>query len=162
LRAHGQKEAAIQILNQAVQWVENRPQKEKAAAAYRYGLARTLYALEKWDEAKTLFEGLHNELPDDVYYFGYLGSIAARNGNREEALKISQELKDNKTPYLYGNPVFWRAKIAALLGDKEGAVNLLREAIKQGYSYPSLYLDPQDFESLKDFPPYQQLTRPKG
>ena len=167
LRAHGHKEAAIQVLNQAVQWFESRPQAEKAIAINRFSLARTFYALDKWDEAEALFEGLLSESPEDdtlfgVYYYGYLGSIAARKGNREEALKISQKLKDNKTPYLAGNPPYWRARIAALLGDKEGAVNLLWEAIKQGYDYTDLYFYPQDLESLQDFPPFQQLMKPKG
>ncbi len=166
LRAHGHKEAAIPILNQAVQWFESRPQKEKAKVANRSALAGAFYTLDKWDEAETLFEGLHSELPDDPYYgigsYGLLGSIAARKGNRERALKISQELKDNKTPYLFGIPTYWRARIAALLGDKEGAVNLLQEAIKQGCDYQNLYFSPKDFESLQDFPPFQQLMKPKG
>jgi serine/threonine protein kinase/tetratricopeptide (TPR) repeat protein len=166
LRAHGHKETAIQVLNQAVQWFESRPQAEKAIAANRLDLARTFYVLDKWDEAEALFEGLHSESPDDnslgAACYGYLGSIAARKGNREKALKISQELKDNKTPYLFGDPTKRRARIAALLGDKEGAVNLLLEAIKQGYDYTDLYFYPQDFESLQDFPPFQQLMKPKG
>jgi serine/threonine protein kinase/tetratricopeptide (TPR) repeat protein len=166
LRAHGHKGAAIQILDQAVQWFESLPQAEKAIAANRLDLARTFYTLDKWDEAETLFEGLHKESPDDnllgVAYYGYLGSIAARKGNREEALKISQKMKDNKTPYLLGDPTYRMARIAALLGDKEGAVYLLREAIKQGYDYTDLYFYPQDLESLQDYPPYQQLMKPKG
>ena len=166
LRAHGHKEAAIPILNQAVQWFESRHQEEKATVANRSALAGAFYTLDKWDEAETLFEGLHSELPDDPYYgigsCGLLGSIAARKGNREKALKISQEMKDNKTPYLFGIPTYWRARIAALLGDKEGAVNLLQEAIKQGCDYQNLYFSPKDFESLQDFPPFQQLMKPKG
>jgi tetratricopeptide (TPR) repeat protein len=166
LRAHGHKEAAIQVLNQAVQWFESRPQAEKAMAANRLGLAKTFYALDNWDKAEALFEDLHSELPDDNYvgvdYYGYLGSIAARKGNREEALKISQTLKDNKTHYLLGNHTYWRARIAALLGDKEGAVYLLQEAVNQGHDYTDLYFYPMDFESLQDFPPFQQLMKPKG
>ncbi len=167
LRAHGYKEAAIQILNQAVQWFESRPQEEKATAVNRLILAKTFYALDKWDEAETLFGGLHNDFPDDsrldgLDCYGYLGSIAARKGNQEEALKISQALKDDKTPYLFGNPAYWRARIAALLGDKEGAVQLLQEAIKEGHEYMDLYFYQQDFESLQDYPPFRQLMKPKG
>jgi len=162
LRAHGHKEAAIPILNQAVQWFKSRPQEEKATVANRFALAGAFYALDKWDEAETLIEDLHSELPEDINYYGLLGSIAARKGNREKALKISQEMKDNKTPYLFGYPTYWRARIAALLWDKESAVNLLREAIKQGRDYQDLNFFPQDFESLQDFPSFQQLMKPKG
>jgi len=166
LRAHGHKEPAIQVLKQAVQWFESRPQAEKAIAANRFDLARTFYALDEWDKAKVLFEGLHSESPDDnlmgIRYYGYLGSINARKGNREEALEISQKLKDNRTPYLLGEPAYWRARISALLGNKEGAMNLLGEAIQQGYDYADLYFYPQDFEALQDYPPFQQLMKPKG
>jgi hypothetical protein len=82
-------------------------------------------------------------------------------GDREGALKISKQLEEYKRPYLFGNPTYWRARIAALIGDKEGAVNLLRQAIKQGYSYSSLH-PVEDFESLTDYPPYIQLMKPKG
>jgi tetratricopeptide (TPR) repeat protein len=166
LRAHGYKEAAIQVLNQAVQWFEGLPQAEKATVANRDFLARAFYTLDKWDEAESLIRILHNELPvdtvDGVDDYGYLGLIAARKGDRERALKISQEMKDNKSPYLFGHPTYWRARIAALLGDKEGAVQLLQEAIKQGLDYTYLYFYPQDFESLQDYPPFQQLMKPKG
>jgi tetratricopeptide (TPR) repeat protein len=117
LRDNGHREAAIQVLNQAVQWFEGRPQAEKAFADNRFDLARTFYALDKWDEAETLFEGLHSEFPDDtqngVSYYGYLGSIAAQRGNREKALQISQELKDIKTLYLLGFPNYWRAPLSS-------------------------------------------------
>jgi len=161
LRAHGYREDAVQVLSQALQWFESRPEQEKTSVGNRYKLARTLCFLEKWDEAKALFEGLHNNVPTDINYLGYLGAVAARIGDRERALKISKELEDDKQPYLFGNPTFWRARIAALLGDKEGAVNLLRQAIKQGYAYSSIH-PTEDFESLADYPPYIQLMKPKG
>jgi tetratricopeptide (TPR) repeat protein len=166
LRAHGYKKAAVQILNQAAQWFEGLPQAEKATVENRGILSRVFYALDKWDEAESLIRILHNELPvdtvDGVDNYAYLGLIAARKGDREKALKISQELKDNKNPFLFGHPTYWRARIAALLGDKEGAVQLLQEAIKQGLDYQYLYSYPQDFEALQEFPPFQQLMKPKG
>jgi len=117
--------------------------------------------LGKWAEAKQLFEGLHSQAPDNINYFGYLGVVAVQMGDKEGALKISKQLEDDKRPYLFGVPTYWRARIAALLGDKEGAVNLLRPAIKQGYAYSSIH-PTEDFESLADYPPYIQLMKPKG
>jgi hypothetical protein len=49
----------------------------------------------------------------------------------------------------------------AILGDKEGAVNLLRQAIKEGSAYSSLHAV-EDFESLADYPPFVQFMKPKG
>jgi tetratricopeptide (TPR) repeat protein len=161
LRAHGFKEDAVQVLNQALQWFEARPSEEKATVGNRYSQARAFYVLGKWAEAKALFEGLHSDVPDNISYLGYVGATAARAGDKEEALKISKDLEEDKRPYLFGNPTYWRARIAALLGDKEGAVNLLRQAIKQGFSYSSIH-PTEDFESLADYPPYVQLMKPKG
>jgi tetratricopeptide (TPR) repeat protein/predicted Ser/Thr protein kinase len=161
LRAHGFKEDSVQVLNQAFQWFESRPAEEKISVENRSAQSETLYVLGRWAEAKVLFDGLHSEIPDKTDYLGYLGVAAAQIGNKEEALKISNQLEDDKRPYLYGNPTYWRARIAALLGDKEGAVNLIRQATKEGYDYD--FLHPcEDFESLADYPPYIQLMKPKG
>jgi hypothetical protein len=55
-----------------------------------------------------------------------------------------------------------QARIAALLGERERAVTLLRRALDQGQrGNLFLHLDP-DFESLLDYPPYRELIRPKG
>jgi tetratricopeptide (TPR) repeat protein len=161
LRAHGYKEDSVQVLNQALQWFESRPPDEKNTSSHLNSLGVINYLLGKWAEAKVLFEGLHNQNPSSITYLGALGVIAARRGEKEEALKISKELEEDKSPYLFGTPTYWRARIAALLGDKEGAVNLLRQAIKQGYRYDSIH-PTEDFETLADFPPYIQLMKPKG
>ena len=163
LQAHGFKEDAVRVLNQALEWFEGRPDQEKTSAENRFSRAGTFYILGKWDEAKVLFEELHTDTPDDVNYLGALGAVAVQLGNEEEALKISKQLEEDQRPYLFGNPAYWRARIAALLGDKEGAVNLIRQATKQGYTYEHLHLHPcEDFESLADYPPYVQLMKPKG
>jgi tetratricopeptide (TPR) repeat protein len=161
LRAHGFKEEAVRVLNQALEWFESRPEQEKTSEGHRYGRARTLYVLARRDEAKTMFAGLHSDMPENINYLGYLGATAARQGEKEESLKISKDLEEDKRPYLYGNPTYWRARIAALLGDKESAVNLLRQATKEGYYYSSIH-PTEDFEPLADYPPYIQLMKPKG
>ena len=161
LRAHGYKEDSVRVLNEALQWFEGRPEQEKASPMNRRDQAMTFYILGKWAEAKELFEGLHRDVPDDINYLGYLGAVAVQLGDKEEALKISKQLEEDKRPYLFGIPTYRRARIAALLGDKEGAVNLIRQAIKQGFAYSNIH-PTEDFESLAAFPPYIQLMKPKG
>jgi len=161
LWGHGLKQEALRIFAQALEWYESRPPDEKSTARNRYAMAQTLICLGRWDEARNVFEGLRKDIPDNIDYLGYLGSIAAHAGKKKEAIRIMDELAGNKTPYLFGLPTYWRARITAVLGDKEGAVNLLREALKRGR--PVLNTDHAiDFDSLLDFPPYQQLIRPKG
>ena len=76
-------------------------------------------------------------------------------------MRISGELRDIDRPYMFGNHTYWRACIAALLGEKEEAMNLLREALAQGVSYTRLHPD-MDLEPLWDYPPFQELIKPKG
>jgi len=161
LRAHGFREESVRILERARQWFESRPDQEKVSSQNRSNLALTLSVLGKWAEAKDLYGELRKALPNRVLYLGQLGMVAARMGDRESALKISKELEEEKRPYLFGGPTAYRADIAALLGDKEGAVNLLRKATGEGYSFRNLHLD-EDLESLADYPPFIQFMKPKG
>ena len=70
-------------------------------------------------------------------------------------------MKNFERPYLFGGNTFWRARIAVLLGEKEQALVLLRDALGQGTAYGSLYLN-MDLEPLSDYPPFQELIKPKG
>ena len=161
LRAHGFKGDSIRVLSEALEWFKSRPEQEKGSVGYRSSRATTLYVLGQCAEAKTMFEGLQTDAPDDIAYLGYIGATAARMEDREGAARVSKQLEEDQRPYLFGNPTYWRARIAALLGDREGAVNLLRQATKEGFSYSSIH-PTEDFESLADYPPYIQMMKPKG
>jgi hypothetical protein len=77
-------------------------------------------------------------------------------------MRISEELAVIDRRFLFGRPTYWRACIAALLGEKERAVALLKEAFSQGRRYGvSLHRD-IDLEPLWDYPPFKDLLRPKG
>ena len=55
-----------------------------------------------------------------------------------------------------------RAFIAAALGDRDAAVALLRTAFGQGMTVGEwAHMEPA-LESLRDYPPFQELIRPKG
>ena len=68
----------------------------------------------------------------------------------------------------FGQPTLWRARIAALLGERDSAVGFLRDAISQGLmpldltqglGYPMLLHRDMDFESLREYQPYLDLIR---
>jgi tetratricopeptide (TPR) repeat protein len=161
LRAHGHRQASLRVLERAVKWFESRPKEESETRSHRYGLARVLYAAERWKEAQDIFESLHNENPDYIHYLGYFGTLAARRGDKEEALRLSSLLENIKGPYLFGSHTYWRARISSLLGEKENAIRLIREALAQGLSYTSLH-PVMDLEPLGDYPPFKELIKPKG
>ncbi len=161
LRAHGYADAAMTIFDQSVQWYKSRPA-EEMDSLLRNAYALTLYDARRWEEAKSIFEELAKDSPDNIDYQGWLGLIAARQGDKEKALRVSEWLKNLKKPYLFGGYTYNRACIAAILGDKDQAIALLKESFLQGRSYSiDLHTD-VDFESLWDYPPFKELLKPKG
>jgi len=54
-----------------------------------------------------------------------------------------------------------RARIAALLGDRVEAMALIQEFDQESW-YRWWWQHEIDFESLRDYPPFQELARPKG
>jgi tetratricopeptide (TPR) repeat protein len=162
LRAHGHLAASREVIERALDWSLSRPREEAATETNRYGLARILYLAERWEEAKEIFEELHLEHPDNIGYLGYLGSLAVREGDSEQAKRISADLENVDRPYSFGRNVYWRACIAALQGDQEQAVQLLRDAFAQGLAFNIRFHRDINLEPLRDYPPFQELLRPKG
>ena len=161
LRAHGYADAAMTFFDQAIEWYRSRPAAE-LDSLFRYGYGLTLYYARRWEEAKSIFEKFAKEAPDNIQYQGYLGCMAARQGDREKALKASEWLKNLKQPYLRSEHTYYRACIAAILGEKDQAVALLKESFLQGFGYNIHFHGNFDFESLWDYPPFIELLEPKG
>jgi len=179
LRAHGHAAAADTALAQARDWLAARPPAEAASEAHQFRVALVAYTAGRLADAQREFErlaarggpGRSDSLAaaavmgdgwDQMDYLGYLGAIAARQGNREQALRVDRTMAGVKRPYLFGRHTVWRARIQALLGEQEAAVALLREAFAQGYPHAhALHID-LAFESLRDYAPFRELLRPKG
>ena len=162
LREHDHRQAAFDLVARAINWYKNRPTEEAATPAHRDALARALYVAERWEEAQALMDELAVEDSSNIDYQGYLGAIAARRGESDKARRIAAQLQQLKRPYLFGKHTYWCARIAALLEEREQAVALLREAFAQGQAYGAGVLNDMDLESLRDYPPFKELLRPKG
>ncbi len=161
LRAHGYLDEGQEIANRAADWYKNRTLDDPESDIYRSDLALALYIAEQWEKSKALFTELDEKNPDNVEYKGFLGRLAAREGDREGALKISEEFQEIKRPYLFGYHTYCRACIASLLGEREQAVELLREAFVQGYAHGVYLHRDMDLEALREYPPFQELLWPK-
>ncbi len=171
LRAHGHREGSLKMAGRAIEWYRRRTGEEARREDTRSGLGDSLYQAERWDEAETVFGALAAEHADNIDYKGRLGALAARRGDRAEAERIAEELRRLDRPFLYGNHTFRSARIIALLGDKERAFALLRDAVAQGsgseeaqesYGYGFIYAHSMDLESLRGYPPFEELIKPKG
>jgi tetratricopeptide (TPR) repeat protein/TolB-like protein len=164
LRAHGHEDQAMTLLDEAIRWYES--QSPEKLDSLRGGYALTLYNARRWDKAKEVYEELAKKSPKDSAagrgYETSLGLIAAHQGDRTRAMEVSEWLRNLKVPYLLGSNTYGRACIAAILGDKEQAVALLKESFLQGSEFGIWVHNDFDFESLWDYPPFIEFLRPKG
>jgi serine/threonine protein kinase/tetratricopeptide (TPR) repeat protein len=157
LRVHGHKKVAHEALRRALEWYKSR-----ISGDHQYSIAQVLYLDEQWAEAQQYFEQLYREYPDNQDYLGYTGVVAARLGDREKANTVLEKFYSKDEPYLFGSHLHWCARIAAVLGEHQRAVDLLREAYGQGWGYGMYELLEMDFKSLRNYQPYIELMRPKG
>jgi tetratricopeptide (TPR) repeat protein/TolB-like protein len=163
LNAHGHPDAARRAAERAVAWYRAQRPEEQSQPEYRYTLAQSLELLGRYDEAQPLMHGLAAEDPSNVDYRGGLGVLAARQGDQAEARRIDETLATLSRHYLSGVHTYYRAQIAAVLGDRERAVALLRDALAQGAADPwdHLHSEPA-FASLRGYPPFDEVLRPKS
>ncbi len=181
LAAHDHRADAPAAGAWAVRWLESRPAGEARSQANRFRLALAYYIGGRVDDTRRLLEELASERasgppdyatmrwigvitgdsPGPLTFQGFLGIVAAREQRRADALRADRTLQGMSPRYLYGRNTMWRARIHAVLGERDTAVALVQEAFAQGYPrggvmhlYPSLW-------SLRDYPPYQELLTPK-
>lgn len=162
LRVHGNRDRATEVFERTIHWYRSRLENGVESTLLRWGLALTLYEAERWQEAHLIVQQLVEEFPGNVNYLGYLGILSARLGNTQQALQIDEELRALSQPYSLGAPSYWRARIAAVHGKRDRAVDLLRDAIANGRTYGvGLHRD-KDLESLRGYPPFEQLLQQRG
>jgi tetratricopeptide (TPR) repeat protein len=162
VRAHGQPRAAAEVLERAIAWHRSRPPEEQLGTGYRSSLGRTLYLAGHWEEARAIFAELAEAHPGSLDAGGHLGVIAARLGDHAEARRIDALLAGIDRPFLHGAHTYWRARIAAVAGERERAVQLLRDSFTQGRPFGATLHTEMDFEPIRDHPAYRELVRPKG
>jgi serine/threonine protein kinase/tetratricopeptide (TPR) repeat protein len=182
LRAHGYPDSARRVMGRAVDWYRGQFAEDSLQSDNGYGLARCLYWAEEWVEARKLLAALVARIPAqglpwhgvgtaaDYDYYGLLGTLAARQGDRKDAELMLKRLETMKGSNLFrSQPTLWQARIHALLGNREAAVSLLRDAIShglmpldmtQGLGYAMWLHRDVDFESLLKYEPYLELLRP--
>jgi DNA-binding winged helix-turn-helix (wHTH) protein/tetratricopeptide (TPR) repeat protein len=130
-------------------------------------LAEATVLLGELDRAQPILDELAGQLPQPRQRLalparGWLGVVAARRGDLETARAIDAELAAMGDPYLYGNPACYRAAIAAWLGHRDRALELLREARAAGWGSFRLLHDEERvlFEPLEGMAEYDAMLRP--
>jgi serine/threonine-protein kinase len=174
LRAHGHEKPARRAIDAYLsKWVDG----ADTMPPSRYA-AQFLEEVGRWDDAGSVIErGIARwaeaegstqplsrlSLNSLVNWHGEAGVLAAKTGERGEVERHLRWLEELKLPYPFGRTAIWQAQIAAQLGEKKEAVELLRRAFAEGYAdHISIHLGFHHLEPLRDYPPFVELVRAKG
>jgi hypothetical protein len=77
------------------------------------------------------------------------------------AERVSAALESLDVPYLHGVNTMFRARIAAVLGRRDDAVRLVRQARAEGAQVEELHRA-VELLALRGYPPFDDLVRPAG
>lgn len=155
-RAHGHPDEARRMAKRGLQSLRSIPGPSVAFA--RSIEIQLAYDAEAWDTVARLASGLSDSTSSNPERDGYLGVLAARRGDSVEAALRSAILARQNAPYGFGRATMWRARIAALLGQQDEAVQLIRAAFSQGFGRGELTHDP-DLAGLRGSGAFEELTR---
>jgi serine/threonine-protein kinase len=159
LRAHGHPELAKEPLAQLLDWTEAHLAAGDTTSATQGLRLDALRLSGSPERARVVAESLAVRNPNEIDYLGVLGVLAAAAGRKADADRYSTALAAIRRTDLFGEPTFWRARIAARLGEKAQAVSMLRAAIVQGYRMLAMNDADPDLEPLRDYPPFRELAR---
>jgi tetratricopeptide (TPR) repeat protein len=165
LRAHGHHQLSLDLADQAVEWFDRRAARQSDGARELGMLFVHSWVLRiagRWEEAAEPLLERKERGSYTIGVAGSLGVIAARNGNLEEARQIFNNLPDSDRPGSAADRAYWRAAIAAYLGEEERAVGLLRESFSLGKDHTYQDHIDVDIEPLWDHPEFQELIKPQG
>ena len=101
--------------------------------------------------------------PDDttnLWKGGWLGIIAAMQGNRDRATAIADSVGSINRKWSRGSEQYWRGAILASLGRKDEAVALLKEAATRGHGMAAWHYVAPLF-ALHGYAPFEALITPQ-
>jgi tetratricopeptide (TPR) repeat protein len=164
IRAHGNPSEARMFFQAAADWYDaHREIQEEGAPETTCSrrLLAPLYYVNRFEEATALYRRmLSADSTSDIAHEA-LGALAARRRDRAEASRMDQWLTIHQHHEL-GRSTYARARIAALLGDKDRAMSLLQQAFDEGLGHRMfIHVDP-DLESLHNLPAWKRLLAVTG
>lgn len=161
LEAMGDTADAKACLTNAIAILDQRATGRTAPAldaAGRSERAQLLYERGRLDEARAALTELALADTSDVDARGHLGLIAARRGDRPGAAAVDAWLAAARPPYTFSQDLY-RARMAALLGDRDRALTLLATALDRAgrFSLPSVG-EIREFQPLRGDERFRRLV----
>jgi tetratricopeptide (TPR) repeat protein/TolB-like protein len=164
LAAHGHADGATAMATRAATWYRNQLDRGKPTTTLRESYAASLLHAGACTEAVRIRKDLLRQAPDSLAAQGnYAVTLVTCGGSRADAQKIAAALATVERPFLRGEHHYQRARILAVLGDREGAMRALDAAYAQGQEWSGSVMHLEGaFASLRDYPPFVELMKPKG
>jgi tetratricopeptide (TPR) repeat protein len=159
LRAHGHRQESDTMAVRSVEWYENHPPEDAWEGGF-FGAA--LWTAGRVDDAEELAVKWAARQPSEGRWAVRRAVNAATKGDDDTARQISENLPAGDDPRARAQRIYWQGAIAAHLGEKERAVALLAEAFSNGHRFEVHVHQVISWEPLWDYPPFQELIRPKG
>jgi tetratricopeptide (TPR) repeat protein len=157
LRGHGHRPKSAEYFERLRKWLVATDRGPGA----KWRLITTLYAQGRFEDAATELAALRTDSPINAEHLGMTGLLLSKAGQETRARLVMDSLLQTRTPYEFGAASLYRARIAASLGARETAVASLRRAFAEGHVYElGLHRD-VDFESLRGYPPFEEIRRGK-
>ncbi len=157
---HGHPAKAREVRESLVSWLGRRPAAELNAGSL-IALSTTLARLARCPEAVQLADSLYAAHPT-IPATGNRGLVAAHCGRQAVADSMSRALsRSEEEKYSRGSHLMFQARIAAVQGRKEEAVDLLIDAIARGESARTMHIF-AEFATLRGFKAYESAIKPRG
>jgi tetratricopeptide (TPR) repeat protein/TolB-like protein len=162
LRAHGHADASRRVAARGAAWYAGLTGEEASPVATPLNRVECLWLAERFQEARSLAEATVQHFPGNRFAKCYRAVIAAHAGDRDVAAAADKEFAAQDDVRGRGNYSWSRACIAAQLGERDRAVELLRVALANGFNLKG-YLHVYVFlEPLHGYPPFEELANPQG
>ena len=162
LKAHGFSDHAFSLASRGLEWIADSSTITKCSSCFALHRLHLL-DLTGGTEDIPRFEREHLAGKEEGWRTWVVKGVnAARYGDAATAREFSERLAKLDEPYLFGVPTYVRACIAARLGEKKLALQLLKAALSEGFEYGIDVHREWDLEALWDDPEFQEILRPKG
>jgi tetratricopeptide (TPR) repeat protein len=145
----------------AVEWYDALTRTGTADTTHLLGHARAAGTAGQHAVAGELYRRLVAINPASPEFIAGAAVAAARSGDTASALAELARLKGLDAPYYFGYPARWAANVAAVLGQREEAVRLLSQSMRQGQTWMFRWHADPDLAGLRDYRPFQELLRPR-